>query len=328
MHDFPRLARGLLQFLLIVRGVVAGVAAVVPFDLQILSPFEGGESIVGNHRHATQRLKRMRRLERIDRDRLLDSNHLQRRGVVDGLNFPSQHGRMRDGRIEHAVYANVHSEQRLARTDVSNVVSWRRLADVAPLLRRLQFQLFFLRHRLLGRESSKFSVANLARRLRIGHGMHRVGHALRLRHSPLLRRRAHQHQPRRSSSLPQHIKKLADGVRPVGILRSETGVAIRLNDFHAVPIGVEFVSENPRQTRPHAVPHFRPVRHDVNGSVGMNADEDARMKRSRINGCWRRRTRRPQRFWNDPCTQHKRSRREHALKKTTPADIFDRDRAR
>src|ERR1019366_4542661 len=70
MHDFARLAGGLLQFFFIVGGVVGGVAAVVPFDFEAFAALEGGPGIVGDHGDAAERLKGVRRLEGIDRDGL------------------------------------------------------------------------------------------------------------------------------------------------------------------------------------------------------------------------------------------------------------------
>ena len=131
---FARLARGLLQFLLIVGRVVAGVAAVVPVDLELLAAFECGPRVVGDDRDAAERLKRVRRLKRIDRDGLLHADHFQSRRIVDRFDFSSEHRRMRNRRVKHAIDPNVHAEQRLAGADLGDVVSGRGLADIAPLL--------------------------------------------------------------------------------------------------------------------------------------------------------------------------------------------------
>ena len=79
VHHFPRLARRLLQFFLIVGGVVRRVAPLSHSILRLLAPFECGKGVVRNHRHSAQRLKRVRRFERIDRNRLLHADYFQRR---------------------------------------------------------------------------------------------------------------------------------------------------------------------------------------------------------------------------------------------------------
>ena len=113
VHDLSRLARRLLQFLLIFSRVVRSVAPVVPLNLEILPAFERGKRVVSDHRHATQRLKRMGRFKRIDRNCLLHSDHFQSRGVINRLHLPTEHRRMSDGGIKHPVDPHVHPKQRL-----------------------------------------------------------------------------------------------------------------------------------------------------------------------------------------------------------------------
>src|SRR5579864_2639106 len=89
MNDFARLPRSLLQLLLIVGGVVTGVASVIPIDFELFPSLERGERIVGNHGYPAKWLKTVRRLERIDRNRFLYADHFQSRGVVHRLHFSS-----------------------------------------------------------------------------------------------------------------------------------------------------------------------------------------------------------------------------------------------
>ncbi len=114
VHDFAGLARGLLQFFLIFRRVIRRVRAVVPLDFQVLASLESRKRVVGYHGNAAERLKCVRRFERIHRNRFLDANDFEGRGIVCRLHFSSQDRWMCDGRVEHAIDANVHAEQRLA----------------------------------------------------------------------------------------------------------------------------------------------------------------------------------------------------------------------
>ena len=284
MHDFPRLARGLLQFFFVIGGVVGGVAAIVPIDFELLAAFECGKRVVGDDRHPAQWLKAMRRLEGIHRNGFLYADHFQSRGVIHRLYLSSQHRRMRNGGVEHAIDPHVHAKQRLARANFCHVETRRRLPNVAPFLRRLKRQLFFLWDGLFGGKRSQFSISELASGILVGDDMHRIGHALRLGNTPLLCGGAHQHQTRGGSGFAQHIEKFADRVRSVGVLRAVFCITVGLQHVHSAPVGVEFVGKNARQAGAHAVSHLRPVGNDVDRSVGVNADENAGMKRGRTDG--------------------------------------------
>ena len=83
VYDFAGLARALLQLLLVGGGVVGGVGAVVPFDLEILAAFEGGESVIRDDRDAAERLKGVRWFKGIDRNSFLYADHLKSGGVIE-----------------------------------------------------------------------------------------------------------------------------------------------------------------------------------------------------------------------------------------------------
>src|SRR5580700_11233695 len=72
------LARGLLQLFLVRVRVVASIRTAVPNYIQFLASLKRGPGVVGNHRHASQRLEMMWRRKWLDRDGLLDTLHLQR----------------------------------------------------------------------------------------------------------------------------------------------------------------------------------------------------------------------------------------------------------
>ena len=97
------IARGLLRFpngfeqrLLVSRRVVACVFAGVPLYLERFAAFHCGPGVVGDYRHAAERLKTMRRLEARDNDGLLNTGHLARFLIVEALELAAENGRSLD----------------------------------------------------------------------------------------------------------------------------------------------------------------------------------------------------------------------------------------
>ncbi len=67
-------------------------------------------------------------------------------------------------------------------------------------------------------------------------------------------------------------------MRSVGVLISISRITDRLFEFHPLPVRIQFVRKNERDGSAAAGAHLRPVRHHVDGSVGVDSDERAGMQ--------------------------------------------------
>ena len=120
---------------------------VLPLNVQLLSPLECRPGVVRQHGHTAQRLKPVRRLERINRRGLLYARDAECILILERFDRPAQHGRMRHRGVKHSVHVRVLAENSLAGAKRHDVVTLHRLSDVAPSVPRLELQLFLLRYR-------------------------------------------------------------------------------------------------------------------------------------------------------------------------------------
>src|SRR5215475_6300288 len=111
-------------------------------------------------------------------------------------------------------------------------------------------------------------------------------------------------------------------MRAVGILVAIFFVAGSLDDFYALPVGIEFVGCNQRNSGAAAASHFAAVRDDENSSVGVDCEPNVGRKRALQSG----------RFVSRSAlvaaahhvhAQHKSARAEHSFEEPATADIFD-----
>ena len=159
---------------------------------------------------------------------------------------------------------------------------------------------------------------------------HRVDLRLTLtrRHSPLLRRGANEHQPGCSAGEAHDIKKASDGMRTVRVLIAVSRIADRLINFHALPVGIQFIGYHQGQGCANYSAHFRTMSNNPDGSVGLDTHKHIGMKSGiicvsmPIVGLLS-----PQYFRRVTCAQDERSRSSHALQKPTPTYIFNRAHA-
>ena len=280
-EHLARLLRGRQQLFLERLRLEDAVRAVVPFDLELAPPLERRPRAVGDHGDAAERLEEVRRLERVQPDRLLDALHAFRGGIVDAADRAAEHRRVLDRRVDHAVAEDVEAELRLAGDDVLLVVGGGVLADEAPRGPRLELQHLALRHAQLGRRRHQRAVAEPAAARRVHHFVV-LRRALGLGHSPLRRRRAHQHRPRRGAGMAERFVEVADRSRAVGVLVAVARIADALLDGDAAPVGVELVGRDLRQAGPDAGAHLGAVRHDEDRAVGPDAEIDARVEGRRL----------------------------------------------
>ncbi len=91
------IARGLLRFpngleqrLLVSRRVVACVFAGFPLYLERFAALHCGPGVVGDYRHAAERLKTMRRFKSRDDDGLLNTGHLAGFLIIEALELATE----------------------------------------------------------------------------------------------------------------------------------------------------------------------------------------------------------------------------------------------
>jgi hypothetical protein len=301
------------------------VRARVPLELQSLASLERRPRIVGNHRHAAERLEPDWRLPRIERDDLTDAAHGEHRLVVHGLQRRAEDGRVLDGGVQHAVDFGIHPEDSLAADDVAEVVDGVILADVPPRRPRLELQRLRIRDGKLCGCGHERAVCGAAAR-RLVHDLVEAGFALRRRHLPLRGGGLDQHHARRCAGLPERVEEVANGFRSVSVLIAVSRVADALRDLDARPIGVELVGGDHRQRRADARAHFRAVRHDVHGAVGIDAEIDRRMEGGAVH-----RRAEPERLLDrglghEAAGDHECTCRQDAAEKMTAADVCRDDR--
>ncbi len=171
----------------------------------------------------------MRRLERVERDRLLHTLHRERVRVVHALHRAAEHRRMLDRREDHSVAEHVETELRLAGDDVVLVVGGRLLADEAPRSLRLEHQRLCLRHRQLRSRRHQRAVRQTPA-ARLMHDLVIRRRAFSDRHVPLRRRGTHEHRPRGRAGLPERVVEVANRSRAVGVLIAVSGIADALLD--------------------------------------------------------------------------------------------------
>src|SRR5580700_4592083 len=84
------------------------------------------------------------------------------------------------------------------------------------------------------------------------------------RHAPLLGRGLNEHDPGRSAGNPHHVKKASDGMRTVSVLIAVSGITDRLINFHALPVRIQFVGYDQRQSRANYGTHLRAMSNNPN----------------------------------------------------------------
>src|SRR5882762_11368238 len=87
------------------------------------------------------------------------------------------------------------------------------------------------------------------------------------RHSPPLRRGPNEHEPGGSAREAHHIKKASHRVRTVSVLIAVPGIADRLIDFHALPVGLQFVGHDQGQRGANYGAHLRTMSDNPDRSV-------------------------------------------------------------
>ena len=151
-----------------------------------------------------------------------------------------------------------------------------RLADEAMLGFGLARHL--LRHRQRGGIGGEFAVVGALAAAGVGNLVVLGAHFVE-RNAPLGRRGLPQHQPCRCACIPQTVVVHQDAARAVGVLVAVLGVARRLGELDAAPVGIELVRHHLGDGGANALTHLRAVRGDRNGAIGGEGDEEVRLER-------------------------------------------------
>ncbi len=276
-HRFAGLGRGGAHLGLILGRVVRRVGPVVPIELQGFASLDRGPGVGGDHGDAALRVELRRRRRARDLHHFLDAGDFHRRRGVEAAELAAMHRRARDDGVLHAGQAHVDAVLRLAGDDVEAVDDRRTLADVAELLRPLQRELLDRRHRHRGGFHRQLAVAELLARGLV-HDLVHVGLDFFHVDAPALGGGGLEHHARGGADFAHRLHEVARAARAVGILVAVAlFVAGGLDDFDLLPIRLELLGDDERNTGAHALPHLGAVADDADRAVRRDRDEDARI---------------------------------------------------
>ena len=280
------LGGGRRHLLVVLLGVVDGVRAVVPLDLERVAALDRCPGVAGDDGDAAERRELRRRHAALELHDLLDAGDRLRGAVVDRLDLAADHRRPRDHRILHARQLDIGAVDRLAGGDVVQVEDRHvALADVAELALVLERQ----------RRGGRVRVL-LRRHLHLRHGLRRDRRSRACRPEPswmtswLLALTSATSTPHclaaasfsicahRRADLAHRLDVVAHAARAVGVLVAVLRlIARRLDDLHARPVGLHLVGDHHRQAGPRAGAHLGAVGDDRDRAVGGDRDEDMRV---------------------------------------------------
>ena len=255
--DRARLPRGFLERGLVRGGVVVRVRAVVPPDLERFPALHGRPGAASDDGHAAQRVELGRGRASLDGYDPDDARDLERLAVVVARDRPAVDRRARDDSVEHVGEPRVDAVLRLAGSDVATVDQLDLpLADVAELRGVLETQRLAGRDRLLGGCLGERTVAEpparrpvhdlVVLRLHLAHG-----------HFPLVGRRRLEHGAGGRAAPTHRVEEVPGAARAIGVLVAVALlVARRLDDLHALPVGLQLVGDDHRHPGPHALSHL------------------------------------------------------------------------
>src|ERR1700704_792510 len=244
-HHLAWIVRGCSQFILVRVRIVSFVRSVVPRDVQLLAALKRSPGVIRNYRDAAERLKRRWRLEWINGNSLTYTCDLQGFLIVVRFHFAAENGRALYGRVHHAVQTSVHPIHDFPSHEGFEVVTHFPLAYISPGALRLEFHLFFWRDWEFRRSGREFTVIRLTVRSAMHNNM-QIGFTLSCRDTPLMGGSLNQHESRRCPRFAHRVVERADRMRPVSILVTVSLIADGLLNFYALPIRIQFISDNQR----------------------------------------------------------------------------------
>ncbi len=217
------------------------------------------------------------RLERIDRDGLLNAADLQRLFIIERFDLAAVHRRVFNRGEDHAVSMGIHAKDGLACADVAQIVNALVFSNVSPRCGGLELQLLTLRHRQAtgGRGERPVASAAAARPM---NDFVEFGGALRTRDFPLGGGGRDEHRSGGGAGLTECVVEISNRSGSVRILIAVLGVPNSLFDLHALPIGIQLVGRHERQRGSDAGSHFGPMGHDEDGAIGFDPEIHARIE--------------------------------------------------
>ena len=318
-HDMTWLFRRRLELRSIDGRVVARIGSEIPGDLQLLPALLRRPRIGGDDGNAAQWVEARWNRRCGNFHHLHHARDFQRLRGIEGDNFAAIDWAAFDRRVLHARQHDVDAVGRLAADHVIEIDDRNRLADVTAFARRLEPQIHMIVRRHLQRGGDLGHIAE--RQLPSGRDMdhHMIaGAAIFGVDVPHVRRRGFEHRPRRGTGDTHRLIELPHAARAVGVLIAVFRIALRLNDFDARPVRLEFVGENHRQRGANPGAHFRTVGDDRHQSGLVDGEIDIGIETCRRR---RRRSRFGEREWtrSDMESQHQAGQAADALDDIAPA---------
>ena len=252
------------------------VRAVAPRDVERLASLERRPAVVGNDRRAAERLEHVRRLGLGRGERRSVRPHLSRRRIVDLRRPAAEHGRARHRRVDHARHPRVDPERAFTRDEIVEIGDGDGLADERVFGRRLEAQRLGVGHGQRRCSLDELGVRQRSFRCAMDDGVIASRDGLH-RHLPARRRSLLEHRPRAGAGDAHGVVEVLDRARAVGVLRAVLGVADRLEDPDAGPVGVELFGKHHRQAGADAGSHLGAMRDDRHRAVVVENEVDARL---------------------------------------------------
>ncbi len=251
-----------------------GVGAVAPRDVERLPALKRGPAVVGNDCRAAKRLEHVRWLGLGEADYVLYAAHFPRRRIVDLSGPAAEHGRACHCRIDHSRHPGVDPERAFTRDEIAEIRDGDGLADERVLRRRLEAQRLGIGHGQRRCGLDELGVRQRSFRGAMDDGVIASRDGLD-RYFPARRRGLLEHRPGAGAGDAHRVVEVLHRARAVGVLRAVLGVADRLEDPDARPVGVELFGKHHRQAGADAGSHLGAMRDDRHGAVVVENEVDA-----------------------------------------------------
>ena len=253
-----------------------GVGAVAPRDVERLPALKRGPAVVGDDRRAAKRLEHVRWLRLGEADYVLHAADFPRRRIVDLRRAAAEHRRTCHCRVDHSRHPGVDPERAFARDEIVEIRDGDGLADERVFRRRLEAQRLGIGHGQRRCSLDELGVRQRSFRCAMDDGVIASRHGLH-GHFPARRGCLLEHRPRARAGDAHGVVEVLHRARAVGVLRAVLGVADRLEDPDARPVGVELFGEDHRQAGADAGSHLGAVRDDRHRAVVVENEVDARL---------------------------------------------------
>ena len=262
-YDQAGLCRGCLHLLSERHGIIAGVRAFIPDELEFLAAHDCRPGVARHHGDAAHRHELGRPRPALNLDDLLDAGNLECLGRIERYQLAADDRWTGNDSELHPGDLGIDAICCMTDSDVMQIDDWNRAsADIAELARVLQLQRLHCGYRQCARCVGEFAVAEHVARLQMNHlvifGLHR-----RYIDAPAFRRRLLQHHAHRGTALAHRLHEMASAARAVSILVAVfLLVTGSLLHAHLRPVSLHLVGDHHGQAGAHAGAHLGPVGED------------------------------------------------------------------